>query len=78
MESPSTWTPLHYELSAAACGPFSSVEQKAAALLVVLDNHKIAATQEEVLVVVNRHAQSIEDRRCGLSLQSMLVNTFQK
>lgn len=78
MENPNTWQLIHHDLARVARSTFSSTEQKAEALVAVLENHKLTATQDEVVAVINSHAQSIEERRCGLSLMATLVNTFRK
>jgi hypothetical protein len=78
MENPNTWTLLHHDLARASRNVFHSTEQKAEVLAQVLINHKLDASQEEVLAVILSYAESIEEGRCGLSLPATIVNAFQK
>jgi hypothetical protein len=78
MENPNTWTLLHHDLSRVSKKAFTSTEQKAEALQIVLENHRVPSTPEEVLVVINSHADSIEKGICGSSLPAAIVNAFSK
>jgi hypothetical protein len=78
MENPNTWTLLHHDLARASRRIFSSTEQKAEVLAQVLTNHKLEASPEEVLTVINSYAEGVEQGRCGLSLPATIVNAFPK
>lgn len=78
MENPNTWTLLHHDLARVSKRIFSSTEQKAEALQIVLENHRVMTSKEEVLAVIMKYADGIENHRCGKSLMSTLVDAFQK
>lgn len=77
MENPNTWTLLHHDLARASGRTFSSLEEKAEVLAVVLENHKINASKEEVAEIIENYAKRIEQTFCGKSLIATIVDVYQ-
>lgn len=72
MENPGTWGPIHKAINMADRG--STIRERAESVLNVLQETKPNITIEQVIAVYERQKKQMEDRICGLSLCSMIVN----
>lgn len=78
MENPNTWTLLHWDLARAIDRKFASLDKKAEAISWVFANHRVNASEAEVLEAIHTFCNDLESGRTAKSLIATLVDTFSK